>query len=239
MKNECSIVRDLLPLYQEGMVSPDTAAFVEEHLGRCPACRAEGKALREAGEAGPGTAEEQARREEAVPLRRLRRKLRHRLLWTAGITAAALGIVLGLLYYFPVYRIFKVWSPSYYDTGEISLLAYAGSREDRALAQPILRLAEEAFSDLTHTREENEERYGLLSRYATDSQRGAVWETHSLALWSAHFSQTEGYIWVCYSQETYGASGETVSGSRDIPSLWYLGKDSQGQWVVTGIAEHP
>ena len=237
MKNECSIVEDLLPLYQERLVSPETAAFVEEHLRRCSECREVLEGMRSA-DSTDGT-ENQVRREEAAPLRRLKRKLRHRLLWTAGITAVVLGIVLGLLYYFPVYRIFKVWSPSYYDTGEISLLAYAGSREDRVLAQPVLRLAEEAFSDLTHTREENEERYGLLSRYATASERGAVSETHTLALWSAHFSQTEGYMWVCYSQETYDASGETVSGSWRVPSLWYLGKGPQGEWVVTSIAEHP
>ena len=41
MKNECSIVCDLLPLYAEDMVSEDTAEFVKEHLGNCPTCRAE------------------------------------------------------------------------------------------------------------------------------------------------------------------------------------------------------
>ena len=39
MTNECSIVRDLLPLYAENMVSPDTSAFVEGHLDTCEACR--------------------------------------------------------------------------------------------------------------------------------------------------------------------------------------------------------
>ena len=32
MKNECSIVQDILPLYVEDMVSEDTAGFVKEHL---------------------------------------------------------------------------------------------------------------------------------------------------------------------------------------------------------------
>lgn len=40
MKNECSIVRDLLPLYAEGMLSEDSAAFVKEHLDTCEECRA-------------------------------------------------------------------------------------------------------------------------------------------------------------------------------------------------------
>ena len=41
MKNECSFVRDVLPLYFENMVSEDTAEFVKEHLENCPACAAE------------------------------------------------------------------------------------------------------------------------------------------------------------------------------------------------------
>ena len=47
MKNECSIVQDILPLYVEDMVSEDTAGFVKEHLRGCPECRAELKKLRE------------------------------------------------------------------------------------------------------------------------------------------------------------------------------------------------
>ena len=39
MNNLCNIVRDLLPLYTEGMASSDTVSFVEEHLADCPACR--------------------------------------------------------------------------------------------------------------------------------------------------------------------------------------------------------
>lgn len=46
MKNECSIVCDLLPLYAEDMVSEDTAEFVKEHLGNCPTCRVELEKLR-------------------------------------------------------------------------------------------------------------------------------------------------------------------------------------------------
>lgn len=41
MKNECNIIRDLLPLYAEDMISADTVAFVEEHLAKCAECRAE------------------------------------------------------------------------------------------------------------------------------------------------------------------------------------------------------
>ena len=41
MKTECSVVIDLLPLYVEDMLSEQSAKFVKEHLGSCPACMAE------------------------------------------------------------------------------------------------------------------------------------------------------------------------------------------------------
>lgn len=41
MKNECNIVRDLLPLCIEDMASPDSAVFVGKHLETCEDCRRE------------------------------------------------------------------------------------------------------------------------------------------------------------------------------------------------------
>ena len=46
MKKECSIVRDLLPLYFENMLSEDTAVFVKEHLENCSNCAAEFECLK-------------------------------------------------------------------------------------------------------------------------------------------------------------------------------------------------
>ena len=60
MKNECSIVGDLLALYQDGLVSEDTAAFVEEHLARCAVCRARLEQLR-----APAAPQEAAQEERA------------------------------------------------------------------------------------------------------------------------------------------------------------------------------
>ena len=42
MKNrECSIVRDILPLYVENVISDDTKQFVDEHLSHCTECKNE------------------------------------------------------------------------------------------------------------------------------------------------------------------------------------------------------
>ena len=37
-RNNCSIVQDLLPLYIEDMLRPDTVAYVEDHLSDCSIC---------------------------------------------------------------------------------------------------------------------------------------------------------------------------------------------------------
>ncbi|MCM1047242.1 MAG: zf-HC2 domain-containing protein [Clostridiales bacterium] len=50
MKKECSIVRDVLPLYFEKMVSEDTAAFVREHIENCSDCAAELECLKSGGQ---------------------------------------------------------------------------------------------------------------------------------------------------------------------------------------------
>ena len=85
MKNECSIVRDLLPLYAEGMLSEDSAAFVKEHLDTCKECRA-----LSAGEepSAPTDADTEQRTGEAGVLRTLKKKLRKQTWCAIFITAA-------------------------------------------------------------------------------------------------------------------------------------------------------
>ena len=49
MRNECNIIRDILPLYAEDMVSDDTVSFVEEHLQTCAECSAMYERIKEGG----------------------------------------------------------------------------------------------------------------------------------------------------------------------------------------------
>jgi hypothetical protein len=68
MKNECMIVRDLLPLYVEDLVSDETRIFIEEHLDTCEDCR---KTLEQFQESP-----EMSNEAGAVPLKVVRRRLR-------------------------------------------------------------------------------------------------------------------------------------------------------------------
>ena len=79
MKNECSIVRDLLPLYAESMVSPETASFMEEHLKDCEHCRKEYERLK-----APCAVPAQ---DDAAPLLMLQKKMAAKRLRTIVLTA--------------------------------------------------------------------------------------------------------------------------------------------------------
>lgn len=46
-KISCDIIRDILPLYLDGVVSNDTRQMVEEHLGTCEQCREEAVMLKQ------------------------------------------------------------------------------------------------------------------------------------------------------------------------------------------------
>lgn len=246
MKNECSIVRDILPLYLENMVSDETGAFVKEHLKGCSECTAELEALK----AGPKVEKISSEMRDSLEaevmksMKATRKKFRKKAYRFAAVIAGIFIIVCVLLHFFPVYRIVDIGSMTtgnYYSSDQIAKAFYIGSASDRREAQAVLRLADQAFNDVQHTSVENEEKYGLLARYATDtdSYGDTAFNEHSLELWSAHLGKDEGYIWVYYSSETFNHDGSIAHGSRNIPSLWKVERNDSGEWVVVQIREHP
>ena len=239
MKNECSIVRDVLPLYFENMVREETAAFVREHLKTCAECAAELEALKAGKQIDEAAASQN--KNDMNALVTIKKKIRKKKWIAISITAVCLLAAVVFIHYFPIYRIIEVGGTSYFSSSEIAKLAYIGSGADRAEAQSILRQADAAFRDCRHTSAENEELYGVLSRYATDTDywNDVSFVNHSLELWSAHLDDTEGYLWVYYSYEVINSEGQVVSGSKNIPSLWTVEKDSTGKWIVASIKEHP
>ena len=247
MKNECSVVRDILPLYLENMVSKETAELIKEHLENCPECAAEFEAMK-SGKTVEKIGEEVQSDFEAEVLKsikNIRKKFRKKVLRVGGIIAAILAAILiagsVLLHLFPIYRIAEISLNDYYSKDQMKMALYIGSASDREEVISVLLLANKAFNDVRHTRAENEEAYGLLARYATptDSYEGAAFNEHSLELWSAHLDENEGWIWVYYSSETFDHNGKSICGSWRIPSLWKVEKNEIGEWVVVDIREHP
>lgn len=88
----CKIIRDLLPLYHDGVCSEESRAAVEEHLADCESCR---RALEDMDAPLPAAEEKRAEADAAVVERIARewRRLWRRALMT-GI-AAVLALCLG------------------------------------------------------------------------------------------------------------------------------------------------
>lgn len=89
MKLPCAVTRDLLPLYAEKMVEPETRNLVEQHLTDCPACREKLSAL---------NTDTGAPVETAKPLQSLKKQLRKRRWYAAAI--AALCVFVAVFTYF-------------------------------------------------------------------------------------------------------------------------------------------
>ncbi|WP_236634867.1 anti-sigma factor family protein [Alteribacter lacisalsi] len=46
-KIKCTIIRDVLPLYNDNVISRDTKEMVEEHLENCQACQREYESMKQ------------------------------------------------------------------------------------------------------------------------------------------------------------------------------------------------
>lgn len=93
MKQECSIVQDLLPLYVENMVNADTAAFIRAHIETCPGCAAALAAMQ--GDKEAEAAEIRRRENDAQVIAAMRKKVARRVFRSVAAVAAAAAIVCG------------------------------------------------------------------------------------------------------------------------------------------------
>lgn len=103
----CGIIRDLLPLYHDGVCSPESRAEVEEHLKTCPECRAVLAAMD-----APLPEVEKAAADDAAAVKKLSsawKRDKRRAWWKGALIAAAVcAALVGLwaaatqLFVFPV-----------------------------------------------------------------------------------------------------------------------------------------
>lgn len=91
---DCAIVKDLLPLYIEELVSEETEAFINEHLEECEDCRRELEVLKT--DEASGTPEVNPE-SEIKPFRKAAKKL-NRQLYGFSYMLIILFILLGFSY---------------------------------------------------------------------------------------------------------------------------------------------
>ena len=93
MKQECSIVQDLLPLYVENMVNADTAAFIRAHIETCPDCAAALASMQ--GDKEAEAAEARRRENDAQVIAAMRKKVARRVFRSVAAVVATAAIVCG------------------------------------------------------------------------------------------------------------------------------------------------
>lgn len=93
MSDKCNIIKDMLPLYIEDMVSTDTREFVSEHLEHCAECHAEFERMKKPADFIPDT--------DIVPLKKIKKDLFIKriqtILFTAILACAIVTVVFGVL----------------------------------------------------------------------------------------------------------------------------------------------
>ncbi|MDR1060942.1 MAG: zf-HC2 domain-containing protein [Clostridiales bacterium] len=105
MNMPCEIVKDLLPLYLDGVCSDGSRAAVEEHLAACDGCAAELRAMRAA--LPIGGAEQNLKEAEAVKSisKRWRKGMAKSLLKGVLCTILAVAVLALVAYVFADFRI--------------------------------------------------------------------------------------------------------------------------------------
>ena len=94
MKTECSVVRDLLPLYVEDMVSEETAAYIGEHLETCEECKSELESLKGRAEIAVMEEKPAMRADNAKPFKKIMKKM-NRQFYSVAYAALIFLIFLG------------------------------------------------------------------------------------------------------------------------------------------------
>ena len=247
MKNECSIVRDLLPLYAEGMLSEDSAAFVKEHLDTCEECRA-----LSAGEepSAPTDADTEQRTGEVGVLRTLKKKLRKQTWCAIFITAAVVLLVTLMLRLNSIDYLAAISSAEQYTFSDRMALLFKGDYSDQDKAEAVLSNAhivfeyseEEIYNDvLAMPRDEAAYAMGARVRYCVpEMDAGKMLTIYHIDLLSAHFSGDSGKMWVKYGYTRYDKTHNLTpcggtGGAIDHIVLWKLEKYGDGYWRVVEI----
>ena len=110
MENNCNIIKDLIPLYAEGLASEDSAKLVETHVAGCADCAAELEKVKTDAAAAPEIAD------SAVPLKVVNKALRQRRARIAALCALGVFLVLTVLFSASVRRNYIPYSVSGSDT---------------------------------------------------------------------------------------------------------------------------
>ncbi|MCI9552458.1 MAG: hypothetical protein HFE94_02860 [Acutalibacter sp.] len=92
MNYPCELIRDLLPLYHDGVCSPASTTVVEEHLAACEGCQAVHQGLLQADQ----VASTPPREPLADSLKKVKKKVNRRVLGVCALVLLVAGLAVGV-----------------------------------------------------------------------------------------------------------------------------------------------
>ena len=220
MKNDCSVVKDLIPLYEEGLVSEETKEFIDEHCQSCENCKnlLENLAKSYHEQETNDNKKEKIWGEIAIKERK-RKKKRYLTLSLTSVILVTL-VVLGFIFLpKPLQKIYYENQTTQYDFNFTEqTLAKTGFTENDILA------ASEAVKNFF---EEHSDDRKLL-RLAYDEKETT---DENKTVYNPHHADAIVFIGEYYFFEDPVAG----DGSRLRTNWkWFVKKDSNGEWKIIG-----
>ena len=94
-KIPCEMIKDLLPLYIDGLTSDTTNREIEEHVSTCEACNTVLESMKKDEAGGISASEKESQKKQIDFLKKYRRRLR---ITALSIILAILVVILGVLF---------------------------------------------------------------------------------------------------------------------------------------------
>lgn len=90
----CNVIRDLLPLYMEDMISDDSRTLVKNHLAGCPECQKAALLMQQSDASAAPEGLSLPHASEIEPLRKFRRRMKRH---SAGLIAAGVFLTVWVI----------------------------------------------------------------------------------------------------------------------------------------------
>ena len=155
------------------------------------------------------------------------------------IGGLVLVLVAGSLYAYRYMSLDREFHHNIKTFGEDTYKEIFSLEDTKKKAEPLMDLAEEAFSFIG-TEAEAAERFGLLSRYSCTNPN-AVSQEHTLDYIVSKIGDKGGYVWVAYTSSYQDPRGECIFGAgiekHRILARWTVTVGPEGILTVTNIQE--
>jgi len=138
-----------------------------------------------------------------------------------------------------LYQKYRAKHERFFGEETYSEIKYKYSKQEKNVANDILKVADEAFSYIG-SKSEMPDKFNALKHYCIDKElyENATKEKHTIKLVTIKIEDNNGYMWVVYSNSAFDDKGDLQCGSGNILTRWTIEKEND-KWIVVDWSEAP